>query len=74
MQAKNSLNYYQEILRKGNLEYFDKQKNIKKNQKSHKENRRKRTRSKRRGRNLEEKLDGKWHVIGLYDKPRICSI
>ena len=39
--SKNSLNYYQEILRKGNLEYFDKQKNIKKNQKSHKENRRK---------------------------------
>lgn len=64
---QNSLNYYQEVLRKGNLEYFEKQKEYQKeSEKAIKEIEEKEQEVKDAEDTL-EKLDGKWNVIGLYD-------
>lgn len=65
--SKNSLNYYQEILRKGNLEYFDKQKEYQKESEKAMKKIEKKEQEVKDAEETLEKLDGKWHVIGLYD-------
>ena len=73
--AKNqsNLNYYQEVLRKGNIEYFKKQDEYKKESEKALSKITEKEKEVKDAETTLEKLDGKWHVIGLYDNQGFVS-